>query len=212
MRKLISAQKILIFLVALMTLISFSTALTAKTMNGLMVVRLQTGQTIDKTITLINDNDVVVRINTFVTGNLSENIKLLENNFTIEPGETKDLRFTITATQPGKTENTIYSGFLEDGKVKGVGVGVPSKIIIIANGSSTSTPTTPTTPTTTNPITGNPTKEPSSFSISPLTIVITTIILTFLLLIALMVLVIIRKRGTTKEKMPIKLKKRSSLN
>ncbi|MEM3113233.1 MAG: hypothetical protein QXI33_02300 [Candidatus Pacearchaeota archaeon] len=104
-------------------------AITGKIGNGKMVLYPKVGETLEKSIKVINDNDVPLNITLFTGGNNSEKIQIYDKNFILEAGETKDAKFSIKATSPGKFENKIFVQFspLNENET---GVGLTSQIIL----------------------------------------------------------------------------------
>jgi hypothetical protein len=112
-------------------LISNVFALTAKIGNARMVLRVDTGEQIKRSIRVINDNDVSVEINLFASGDLKDDIEIIDNNFILQPGEEKRAYFTIDVKKSGTTESNINVKFIPE---QGNGAGISSTIIIIAKG------------------------------------------------------------------------------
>jgi|GEM_PF-2431195 len=121
----------LIFLI-LISFISFAASLEARIGNSRMVLRLETGEKIEKYIKVINSNDVPVNISMTVSGDLADNIKIEDNEFTLSPGEEKNAYFTIYSDKEGSFESKINVAFTPtEGKN---GVGIVSTVIVIAKG------------------------------------------------------------------------------
>lgn len=121
----------------------FSTAihaLSASIGNARMILRVDVmpGKitTIERTIKVNNVNDVPVFIELVPADDLEYRTTILDTNVTIQPGESQDLGFKTDIYKPGDYEGTIGVKFygIEDGKVKGSGVGLQSTIIIQAKG------------------------------------------------------------------------------
>lgn len=114
----------------ILLLTSFAFALTGSIGNARAVLEADVGDDIDRTIRVINNNNVSVRIEIFSSGDLEKDIEIIDNNFTLAPGEEKKARFTIHVSKAGTTESNINVKFspIEGGN----GVGMSSTIIINA--------------------------------------------------------------------------------
>ncbi len=108
----------------------FSSAITASIGNSRMILRVGLGETIEKSILVKNVNDVLVTINASTSGDLKDNLKIKNPNFDLEPGEQKEIYFSLKADKAGKTESRIDIGFKPE---KGNGVGLSSTIIVFAD-------------------------------------------------------------------------------
>lgn len=114
---------LLVFSISLILLmLTFSSALTAKIGNARAVITGEVGDTIERTIKVINDNDVDVIVELFPAGELSDDIKIIDNNFTLLPGEERHARFEIYLRKAGSTENNINVRFTQVGEKQGVGI------------------------------------------------------------------------------------------
>ncbi|MDP3027266.1 MAG: hypothetical protein Q8N63_06155 [Nanoarchaeota archaeon] len=124
-----------VFIVSLLMaifLIGNVLAITAKIGNGVMVLRGETGDEIEKYVLVINDNNVSVDIKLTASGDLKDYITIKDTEFTLKPGEEKKAYFTIEVGKEGKTESKINVQFTPvNGKN---GVGLSSTITVIANG------------------------------------------------------------------------------
>jgi len=119
-------------LLILVMLVGNVLAITAKIGNARMILRPEVGDEIEKSIQVINDNDVIVDINLFASGDLEDDIEIIDTEFRLEPGEEKKAFFKIEIKEPGKTETQINVQFTPvDGKN---GAGLSSTVIIIASG------------------------------------------------------------------------------
>jgi len=94
-----------------------------------MVLKASPGDTIERYIRVINANNESVTINITATGNLSENVKLKDNNFILKQGEEKKAYFTIKADKEGTTETNLNVAFIPE---KGNNVGLVATVILIA--------------------------------------------------------------------------------
>jgi hypothetical protein len=97
-----------------------------------MVISANTGENVERSITVINKNDVPVTINMTTSGDLVKNLRIKDKtSFELNAGEEKKVYFTIKATEPGTTETRINILFIP---AEGNGVGIPSVITFIASG------------------------------------------------------------------------------
>lgn len=133
-------NKNLVLVILAITLVSFlsynvlAKEITAKIGNGRMILRLETGESIEKYIRVINSNDIKVTVDLDVTGELKDRVKLDEETFELGPGEEKNAKFTISANKEGTTETNINVKFTPE---EGSGVGITSTVIVIASGPGT---------------------------------------------------------------------------
>src|SRR3989344_892807 len=124
----------LLILITLITLVIPNVlAITGSIENSRIVVRgAHVVETIERSIIVINRNDIPVNISIDVEGDLEDHIQLLDNNFRLEPGEEKEVYFTIFINESGKFESEILVLFTpSDGTENGVGLS--STIIIYSD-------------------------------------------------------------------------------
>ncbi len=122
----------LIFSLLTITLIIGQTlAITGSIGNSRMILRLQTGEEIEKYVLVRNVNEEPVDISLSVTGDLEKYVELQEETFTLKAGEEKKAYFTIHSPEQGTTETKINVAFTPE---EGHGVGISSTIIVIATG------------------------------------------------------------------------------
>lgn len=125
-----------VFAIILLSLASVSAQkITASIGNSRMILKMETGESLRKSVLIRNVNDIPVTINVSASGELADSIKLDENSFQLSPGEEKKIYFTIKATKEGTTESKIDVRFTPE---KGSGVGLSSQVIVIASGKGTS--------------------------------------------------------------------------
>jgi|WetSurMetagenome_2_1015567.scaffolds.fasta_scaffold527429_1 hypothetical protein len=120
-----------------LSLISYASAqaVTGSIGNSRMVLKLDQGESVRKSILVKNVNDFNVVINATVSGDLSNSIELEESSFTLAPNSDQNIFFTIKATKPGTTETKVNIRFSpEEG---GNGVGLSSTIIVVSSGQGT---------------------------------------------------------------------------
>ena len=114
----------------LLSVIGTVLSLEARIGNARMVLRAETGDTLEKYIRVINSNEVAVDIELTASGDLEEDIEIQDDKFTLQPGEEKKAYFNINVRKEGTSESNIYIKFIpiEEGN----GVGVISTIVVIA--------------------------------------------------------------------------------
>ena len=118
--------------------LNLASAITGKIGNGRMILNLESGEEIEKSIQVINDNDVPLNITLFVGGNLTDNIELIDENFILNAGEEKKARFTLKAgEETGRYEGRINVKFTPEDKNE-AGVVLSSQIIVNVNEGSSS--------------------------------------------------------------------------
>ena len=135
----LSLNKRLIFILFSIVLIilfisTIFAALTASIGNARMILRANVGETIQKTILVKNINSETINIEIGASGDLEKDIKILDSNFTLAPGEEKNARFTIKITKNGAFENKLNVKFFSTTEQKGVVLS--SNIVVMVNGDS----------------------------------------------------------------------------
>jgi hypothetical protein len=136
MKKGLTGKTTSAFLIMLIVLTCFIiscmsvSAITGKIGNGRMIINLEKGDSIERSILVINDNNVSVNISMWAAGNLSSRIKLAQTNFVLKPGEQKKAGFTLSAgNKAGRDEGKINVQFKPMG-LNESGVGLASQIIL----------------------------------------------------------------------------------
>lgn len=126
----------LLYLSVLIILITFVIpnifAITGSITNSRMVIRTHTGEIVEKSILIINKNEVPVNISLEVKGDLKEDIQLSENNFKLQAGEEKIVDFTIFINQSGESESEILVSYTPSDGI-GNGVSLSSTIIVLSD-------------------------------------------------------------------------------
>lgn len=117
------------FFVGLM-LVGQVLAITGSIGNARMILRAETGDTIDKYILVRNVNDEALNIELEAIGDLSSDITILHDKFVLEAGTEKRAEFIIKVKNVGTTQGKINVKFSPI--IKGNGVGLSSTIIVIA--------------------------------------------------------------------------------
>jgi len=127
-------SKVMLVSLILLTIFIIScvsvSAITGKIGNGRMIINLEKGDSIEKSVLVINDNNVSVNISISAAGNLSSRIKLAQTNFVLKPGEQRKAEFTLSAgNKAGRDEGKINVQFKAIG-LNESGVGLASQIIL----------------------------------------------------------------------------------
>jgi len=118
----------LLILSVLLISVSVS-ALTAKIGNGRMILNTEVGEKIEKSIRVINDNDVSVNITLFPSGDLMNNTDIIDDSFILQPGEEKNARFTVYSNSVGRYETKVNVQFNPTYENEN-GAGLSSQIIL----------------------------------------------------------------------------------
>jgi hypothetical protein len=195
-----AAGIVLSALVISVILCVYASAITGSLDNGRMILRVHPGDTIERSVRVNNVNAVPLKIELFASGDLANSTKILDNNFTLKAGESKDARFEMKVKGNGSFSTLINVKFTPD---TGSGVGLSAAIIAISSGSADDSDTGDTPSdnpgTTDNTNTGNTSSDnPGNLgsnnsnlrlSLSPMAIVgIFTFALLVIFLILLMIL------------------------
>jgi len=122
----------ILVVVLLLSFVGSVYAITGSIGNARMILRPEVGDTIDRTILVKNVNEVALNIELSASGDLSEEINIIDSEFQLAAGEERKARFTIKVEKLRATETKINVKFspLDDGN----GVGLSSTIIIIPEG------------------------------------------------------------------------------
>lgn len=98
-----------------------------------MVLYGKTGETIEKSIRVINNNSFDVTINLSASGDLGKNIIIEDGNFILSPQEERNVPFKIKFAKEGKTDSSIVVRFTPSDIANGKnGVALPVSIIVFA--------------------------------------------------------------------------------
>ena len=100
-----------------------------------MILRVETGDTIERYVLVKNVNDVAIDAEIDASGDLVDDIEIIDEGFRLEPQTERKAYFKIKVKEEGTTENKINIKFLPVGG--GSGVGLSSTVIIIASGEDT---------------------------------------------------------------------------
>ena len=126
----------IIFLIFLLVP-AFVSAVTATLQGARMVLSAQVGEKIERSITVMNRNDISVTINITKSGDLADNLVISgKTTFELEPGQEQKVFFTIKASEPGTTETRINVLFIPS---EGNAVGLPAVITFVASGEGQAT-------------------------------------------------------------------------
>jgi hypothetical protein len=210
-------------LILVVSIISIS-ALNAKIGNGRMILRGKVGDTLDKTIKVINDNSFPVRMELIAAGDMNESIKVIDNNFTLAAQEEKDARIQIKILNEGQQNGSVVIKFIpaniEDGKN---GVALSSTIIVFGENNpdyvddTTDDTTDDTSDDTTDDTTDDTGGVKNPIKISPILILLSITAIIFVVLIVLLVIysnkkVYSEENLVQKPVMETKLKKKRKKN
>ena len=122
--------KIVSLVLLLILSVGLVSAITGSMGNARMILRVETGDLIEKYILVKNVNDVPLDIELSPAGDLAEDIEIIDDKFSLGPGTEKKAYFNIKVKEEGTTESTINVKFTpEEG---GNGVGLSSTVIVIA--------------------------------------------------------------------------------
>ena len=116
-------------ILCILVLAEFSSAITAAIGNSRMILRVNPGDTIEKSILVRNTNDVPVTIDLFASGDLIDDLEIIDKQFVLDAGEEKKAYFKIEVKKEGKTETKINVRFTP---AEGNGAGLSSTIIIFS--------------------------------------------------------------------------------
>lgn len=117
--------------IVVFSLISQVSAITATLGSSRMVLKMEAGDVLKKYVTVVNKNEVPVKIELTADGDLGENIELEETEFELSPGQEKKAYFEITAPgENGMTETKINVKFIP---TEGNPVGLSATVIVIVS-------------------------------------------------------------------------------
>lgn len=118
-----------LFFTVLVIMISIVSALTASIGYSRIIIHSIPGEIIEKNLLVRNVNEVPVSVALNPEGDLAENIVLQQNSFILQPGEEREVHFTIFTNQEGTTESKIRVTFEAENEVS---VGLSSTIRLIS--------------------------------------------------------------------------------
>jgi len=122
----------LIFLSILLSSFVFATtaSIGGRSGSSRAVLDAKVGEIIERVLPVNNVNDIPVRIEMAPTGDLENFTVMAENNFTLRPGESRDVQLRIGVAKEGTTRTDVFVAFIPEGKLA---VGALATIIIRAN-------------------------------------------------------------------------------
>jgi tetrahydromethanopterin S-methyltransferase subunit G len=134
-KKVMFGAFLIIIIISILN-VSIASAITGKIGNAKMNIVASVGDEISRSIRVINDdmkNNVSLDIEIFASGDLAKEIIIIDNNFTLAPGEEKNANFKIKVTKTGVTITQLNIKFTPP---EGSGVVMPATVRISANGTS----------------------------------------------------------------------------
>lgn len=96
---------ILILVIFSLILFNSVSAILGYLRPAIMIIRLNTTDTVERSLTVKNVNNVSIAVNSSISGNISEVITIKNPTFEILPNETKTIDFITKTDKPG-----VYSG------------------------------------------------------------------------------------------------------
>lgn len=116
--------------------ISFISAVSGGIGNGKVVLNAKVGDIIEKSVKVINYDNISVNIELSGAGDLKDQFKFKKNNFTLAPKEETDVGYSLRVTKEGRSDSQINVKFIPtEGKN---GIILPASVIIFAaKGNST---------------------------------------------------------------------------
>ncbi|MBI2631457.1 hypothetical protein HYW75_00450 [Candidatus Pacearchaeota archaeon] len=128
------AQSFALSLVLAILMLSLISGLTATLGNSRMVLRMNSGDSLEKYLLIKNANSVPVKIEITTSGDLAKWVNINDNIFSLSPDEEKKAFFTIKATKSGTTETKLNVRFIPE---EGSAVGLSATVVVIASGLDT---------------------------------------------------------------------------
>jgi hypothetical protein len=96
---------ILILVIFSLILFNSASAILGYLRPAIMKIRLNTTDTVERSLTIKNVNNVTIVVNSSISGNISEIITIKNPSFELLPNETKTMDFVTKTDKPG-----VYSG------------------------------------------------------------------------------------------------------
>jgi flagellar basal body-associated protein FliL len=132
-------SSMILFVILVMAVIPGVLALTASMGNARMILRPDVPEgdtvTIQKSIQVNNVNDIPIKVSLEPQNHYKKIIEIIDNDLTLQPGETTNARFKITLKSGGDYEGKIFVSFYpEDPASSSPPVGLSSTVIIKATG------------------------------------------------------------------------------
>jgi hypothetical protein len=126
----------IILIASVLFILPLSSAISASIGNSRMVLYplVFSGEPtiMEKYIAVNNINDIDVKVELKPSEGFEDYVEIIDSNFVLKPEESKDARFNVKISEPGRYDGKIYVSFLpveEQGNASGVGLA--SNIIII---------------------------------------------------------------------------------
>ncbi|MBW2976520.1 hypothetical protein KY347_03685 [Candidatus Woesearchaeota archaeon] len=132
-------KKFLVLLCLMILVLPAAYSLSASIGNAKAVLRVNASPeepaVIERTILVNNKNDIPVRITVAPAKDFEKFVEVIDEEFVLQPGESKKAEFILTIDRGGTIEGKILVGFSPaDPEVKENSVGLSSTIIIISEG------------------------------------------------------------------------------
>jgi hypothetical protein len=124
-------KKFMIFLVIGLIVLSVASvsAITGKIGNGRMILNFEPGEKIERSIRVINDNNVTINVSLSVSGDLQEDIEIIDSEFVLTSGDEKNAKFNIQTQKEGRLESRVNVQFTPEEGGNGVGLAA----VVISN-------------------------------------------------------------------------------
>ena len=130
-KSLISVVLIAVLVMSFIGTVEAAEKVTAKIGGSRMILRLSPGEDERRFITVVNDNSFTVQIDISKSGDLAEDLKLDDEQFSLSPGEEKKVYFTVEApNEAGVSETSINVRYTPE---EGNGVGISAKVIVVVS-------------------------------------------------------------------------------
>lgn len=136
-KNILKGNRVLFMCLIALVLLSISSvsALNAKVGNGKFVISNATvGEVIERSMKIYNNNSFEIIIELVPSGNLSQYIKIIDNNITMAPNSEREFSFSVKVPKEGRNDGGINVKFTPvnmtaNGKN---GIVIPTTMIIFA--------------------------------------------------------------------------------
>lgn len=122
-----------LFLIVLLLSITSVFAITGSIGNSRVVLRLDPGETVEKSILVKNVNDIPVNVNITVGGDLANRVDIKDSYFVLQPGDEKKAYYDIKAQKERNTTETKFAVTFTSDEGN---VGLLATVIVITEDSS----------------------------------------------------------------------------
>ena len=122
-------QNLLIVLLFVLIFSNSVFAITGSIGNAKMILSVDVGDTVERSILVKNVNNVSVNVSVSATGDLEKEIIILDKEFALESGDEKKAWFKVKLNKEGTYNNKINVKFIPS-DINGSGVGLASNVII----------------------------------------------------------------------------------